>query len=66
MLWLTRVGFCGAARNRESQPHPRAASARPDRRGIVEFDPAAVIFQNTADNGEAKAGALLAGRNIGL
>ena len=54
------------ARYGKAQPHPGAPRARPDIRGIVEFDPAAVVFQNAADDRQPKAGALFARRDIGL
>src|SRR5882724_8713070 len=54
------------ARYGEPQPYPGSSRARPDVRGVVEFDPAAVIFQNAADNRQAKAGALFARRDVGF
>ena len=54
------------ARYREAQPHPGPTLARPDVGCIVEFDPAAMIFQNAADDCQPKAGALLARRHIGF
>ena len=40
--------------------------ARPDVGGIVEFDPAAMVFQHPADDRQPEAGALFARRHIGL
>jgi hypothetical protein len=50
----------------EPQPHPGAARRRNFVGGIAQLDAAAVVFENAADNGEAKAGALFARRDIGL
>jgi hypothetical protein len=45
-------------RNRAQVPRPQSA------RRVVELDAAAVLLQNAPDNGETKAGALLARREV--
>src|SRR4051812_45182538 len=50
----------------KAQPHPGSPRARPNLRGIMEFDPPAMIFQDPADDREPKAGAFFAGGDIGL
>ena len=52
--------------DRKAQPHPGAALIRSDRRSIVKFDPAAVVFQNTADDRKPEPGALLARGHVRL
>src|SRR4029077_4637324 len=50
----------------KTQAHPGATRARTNLASVVHFNAATVIFQNTTHDGEPKAGALLAGRHIGL
>ena len=50
----------------EAQPHPGAALAGATSRTRRAARSAAVLFENAADDREAKAGALLARRHIGL
>ena len=59
-------GVAGDALGREAQPHPCAAPAGGDLGRIEQLHAAAVLLQNAPDNGETKAGALLARRDIGL
>ena len=51
---------------RKSQSYPRSSLARHLGRGVVQFDPPAVLLGDAADDGEAEAGALLACRHIGF
>ena len=60
------LGVAGSAFGGEAQPHPGAALAGLLLRRIAQLDPAAVLFEDAADDGEAEAGALLAGRHVGL
>ncbi len=60
------MGFRRVARYGKAQPHPGAARARADVRCIVEFDAAAVVFQDAAYDRQPKAGALFARRDIGF
>ena len=53
-------------RDGKTQPHPGPPLARSHISGIVEFDPAAVVFQNAADDRKSQARALLTGRYVGL
>src|SRR3954451_10342919 len=50
----------------EVQPHPGAALAGKFLGSVAQLDAAAVFLENAADDGEAKARALLAGGDIGL
>src|SRR4030081_152383 len=63
---LFHFDFRGVARHRKPQPHPGPARARSNVRGIVELDPAAMVFQNAAHNRQAEAGALFARRDVGF
>src|SRR5439155_23542590 len=59
-------GFRRMARYGKSQPHPCPARAGPDIRSVIELDPAAMVFQDAADDREAKPGALFARRHVRL
>jgi hypothetical protein len=64
-----RFGFGALRRLAETAKRSRIQAPRcPGRNvgGILEFDAAAMVFQNAADDREPKAGALLARRHIGL
>src|ERR1043166_1198059 len=50
----------------ELQAHPGAAFAGEFFRGVAQFDAAAMVLENAADDGEPQPGALFAGRAIGL
>src|ERR1700694_2199984 len=51
---------------REAQPHPGSALAGDLFGGIAELDASAVVLQDAAYDGEAQAGALLAGGDVGF
>ena len=51
---------------RDPHPNPGAARSRILFRCIVQFDSAAVFFENFSDDGKSEAGALLARRDIWL
>src|SRR3984957_10257881 len=63
---LLRFGFRCLARYRKPQPHPGSPRARADVGGVIEFDPAAVVFQHATDDRKPKAGALLACCDVGF
>src|ERR1700692_566407 len=50
----------------EPQPHPGAALARDLFRRVAQLDASAVLLENLAHDGEAEAGALLAGGDVGF
>src|SRR5579863_2745111 len=65
-LWLGLGRGGGRGLRGEAELHPGAARARDLFRSVAQFEAPAVLFENSPDNGETQAGALLSRGDIRL
>src|SRR3974390_1108801 len=63
---LFRFSRFGVTCGREPHPHPRPPLPRDFLAGVAQLDPAPMILNDAADDGEAESRALLARRNVRL